>query len=119
MIHVMAKTSVKPEIDRLARELRAFLGNEPITVTELAAAILERSNGVSIANAVEDALGRAAAAGELDENLWGRQPTDAEIAHARRMGDDAEIEALEHALGDALSRDAAAVRLGISPQAVS
>src|SRR4051812_6182628 len=118
MIHAMAKTSVKPEIDRLAGELRAFLGDEAITVTELAAAILEGSNGESIANAVEDALGRATAAGGLDESVWGRQPTDAEIAQARRMGD-AEIEALEHALGDALSRDAAAVRLGISPQAVS
>ena len=115
----MATKSVKPEIDRLARELRALLGTEPITVTELAAAVLEGSDGVSIANAVEDALGRATAADALEESLWGRRPTDAQVAHARRIGHAAEIEALEDALTDALSRDAAAVRLGISPQAVS
>jgi hypothetical protein len=119
IIAAVAMTSVKPEIDRLARDLRALLGEDAITVTGLAAAILEGSDGARLANAIEEAVGRVAATDELDESLWGPRPTDAEIARARRIGRAAELAALEVALADALSREEAAVRLGISPQAVS
>jgi hypothetical protein len=53
------------------------------------------------------------------EATWGPDPSEAELTEARRAGDGAAQAALDTALTDALSRDAAAQRIGVSPQAVS
>jgi hypothetical protein len=112
----------KPEIARLAGELRRQLGDDAITVEVLAEEIFNGDKGARVLAAIEDALGRATAAEEpdaLDEMLRGPRPTDEEVIAARRAGQAAVNEALGVALADALSREEAAERLGISPQAVS
>jgi hypothetical protein len=112
----------RPEVARLAGELRQQLGSEPITVTALASELFDGEKAVAVLAAIEDALARATAADEtdeLDEGLWGASPTDDEVADARRAGQAAVNEALAVALDGALSREEAADRLGISPQAVS
>jgi hypothetical protein len=65
---------------------------------------------------------RAAAADEtdpLDEALWGRVPTDEELVLARRASHTALASALSEVVADALTREQAAERLAITPQAVS
>jgi len=52
-------------------------------------------------------------------DAWGPEPTDDELAEARRAGEGAVQAALNAALDGALSRDAAAARIGVTPQAVS
>jgi hypothetical protein len=67
-------------------------------------------------------LSQTAAADEtdqLDETLWGRAPSDRELARARRASYATLEDALRDALSDALTREQAATRLGITPQAVS
>jgi hypothetical protein len=111
-----------PEVSRLAGELRRQFGSEPLTVTALASELFDGDKAVAVLAAIEDALARATAADEtddLDEALWGLPPTDDEVADARRAGQAAVNEALPVALTGALSREEAAERLGISPQAVS
>jgi hypothetical protein len=111
----MARTSIKPETEALARELRELLGEDPIAMRELAETLLGEPDLVT---AIADAL-RAASADALDERLWGPRPTDADVAAAQRASQAAVAGALTEALTNALSRDEAALRLGISPQAVS
>ena len=53
------------------------------------------------------------------EEAWGPEPSESQLVEARRMGDDAAQAALDRALDGALSRDAAAARIGVTPQAVS
>jgi hypothetical protein len=90
----------KAEIDRLERELRELLREDPVRARQLASAILTSAD-------------------EVDPGLWGPRPSDEELAMARRRGDAAVASALKVALVDALTREHAAARLGISPQAVS
>ncbi len=111
-----------PEVARLAGELRRQFGSEPITVTALASELLDGDTAAVVLAAIEDALARSAAAGaphELDESLWGAPPSDDEVVAARGAGQTAVNDALTVALDGALSREEAAHRLGISPQAVS
>jgi hypothetical protein len=108
-----------PAVRRLAGELRHHLGEDTITVQALAEDLLDHDKGVRLLAAIEDALGAAEESDELDETLWGPAPSDAELAEARRAGQAAVSQALRAALADALSREQAARRLGISPQAVS
>jgi hypothetical protein len=61
----------------------------------------------------------AGATDQLDETLWGRAPSDRELALARRASYAKLEDALRDALSDALTREQAATRLGITPQAVS
>jgi hypothetical protein len=110
-----------PEAVRLADELVKRLGAGPLTPRELAAELVAADTPVALIGAFDDALSRAAAgeADELDDSLWGPAPTDQELAEARRVAQGALDEALERALAGALTREEAARRLGITPQAVS
>jgi hypothetical protein len=55
----------------------------------------------------------------LDEELWGPEPTEEDLAEARQVGRAAVRDALGAALHGALTRDQAADRIGVTPQAVS
>jgi hypothetical protein len=115
-------TTAAPDIDRLTHELVRSVGEEPLTARELAARLLCSPYPVALIGALEDALTQAAAAeedDELDDTLWGPAPTDEQVADARRDAQRSLSEALHAALADSLSRDEAAQRLGITPQAVS
>jgi hypothetical protein len=50
---------------------------------------------------------------------WGSEPSDEELADARCVGEGAEQAALDDALDGALTREMAANRIGVTPQAVS
>jgi len=52
-------------------------------------------------------------------DAWGPPPSEAELADAQRVGEVARESALAGALTGALTRDRAAARLGVTPQAVS
>jgi hypothetical protein len=60
----------------------------------------------------------AKSAGPFTE-AWGPEPNEEELAEARRVGEGAEQAALALALDGALSRELAADRIGVTPQAVS
>ncbi len=118
---VMA-TTTRREAARLAGELTRHFGSEPITATALAEELVDGDRAAELIAAIEDALERAAAAGDtdrVDEALWGPPPSDEAVADARRLGQEAVEAALGAALADALNREQAARRLGITPQAVS
>jgi hypothetical protein len=53
------------------------------------------------------------------DHAWGPEPSDAALEQAQRAGEQATQAALTAALDGALSREAAAERLGVTPQAVS
>jgi hypothetical protein len=53
------------------------------------------------------------------EDAWGPAPSDVELDAIRRAGEHAEQATLAVALDGALSRDEAAERIGLTPQAVS
>lgn len=110
-----------PEADRLAAELSKRLGDRPLTARELAEELVAADSPAALIGAFDDALARAATVNEqtLDEQLWGKPPTDEELVQARRVAQRAQQEALAGVLADALSRGQAAELLGISPQAVS
>jgi len=55
----------------------------------------------------------------LDDKLWGPEPTAEDLAEADRIGRAAVQGALGAALDGALTRDQAADRIGVTPQAVS
>jgi hypothetical protein len=77
---------------------------------------------MALIGAFEAALSRAAAADEtdrLDESLWGSSPTDDELANARGDSHVTLASAMQDALSGALTREQAAQRLGMTPQAVS
>jgi hypothetical protein len=117
----MASTAT-PEAERLADELIKRLGEGPLTPRELAAELATRDAPPTLIGAFEDALSRRAAADEtdqLDDALWGSTPTDEELALARRASYATLAGAMREALSDTLTRDQAAERLGITPQAVS
>jgi hypothetical protein len=117
----MAST-VTPEAERLAEELVKRLGEDPLTPRQLAAELTGEEASAALIGAFDAALSRTAAADEsdqLDEALWGRAPSDRELALARRASYTKLEGALRDALSDALTREQAATRLGITPQAVS
>jgi hypothetical protein len=104
--------------DRLAGELVKRLGEGPLTPRELAA----EEASAALIGAFDAAMSRTAAAEEtdqLDEALWGSAPTDQELARARRASNVTLEGAMRDALSGALTREQAAQRLGITPQAVS
>ena len=93
-----------------------------MTPRQLAEELFERPAPPGLIAALSGALERlrdGADGGDLDEALWGAQPGEGEIAAARITGEATVEKALEQALHGALTRDEAAERLGISPQAVS
>ena len=55
----------------------------------------------------------------VDEDLWGPEPSADELAEADEAGQAAVQKVLGAALDGALTRDQAAARIGITPQAVS
>jgi hypothetical protein len=115
-------TTGKKETTRLANELSRVFGDEPITARALAEELVVGDRAVDLITLFEDAVACRAAAGEddtLDDTLWGLPPTSEELRAARETANAAVGEALDEALSDALSREEAGRRLGISPQAVS
>lgn len=119
--HGMPAT-IAPEAERLADELVKRLGNGRLTAREVAAELVSADSPVALIGAFDDALMRAAAAGEtdeLDDTLWGPAPGDQQLADARQIARSAADEAMAAALAGALTRGQAAQRLGISAQAVS
>ncbi len=117
----MAPT-VTPEAECLADELVKSLGEGPLTPKDLAAELATLEAPTALIGAFEAALSRAAAADEtdqLDEVLWGPSPTDRELADARAASYMTLASAMNDVLSSALTREQAAQRLGITPQAVS
>jgi putative SOS response-associated peptidase YedK len=117
----MAST-VTPEAERLAEELVKTLSEDPLTPRQLATELTGEQASAALIGAFDAALSRTAAADEtdqLDEALWGRAPSDRELALVRRVSYATLEDALREALADALTREQAATRLGITPQAVS
>lgn len=94
----------------------------PFTAHDLAAELVAAESPVELIGAFDDALAQATAADEndeLDDTLWGPAPTDQQLAAARQVAQDALDEAMRAALAGALTREQAARRLGITPQAIS
>lgn len=107
---------------RLADELAQRVGDAPITARQFADKLFGGPATPGLIAALADTLERlrdSSHSRDLDEVLWGEQPGEGEIAAARLTGEATVEEALEQALRGALTRDEAAERLGISPQAVS
>jgi hypothetical protein len=118
----MATATTSPDIDRLTDEIVRRVGDEPLTARELAAQLLCAPYPVNLIAALDEALTRAAAArepDELDDTLWGPAPTPEQLADARASAQRVVDDTLRATLADALSRDEASDRLGITPQAVS
>jgi hypothetical protein len=115
-------TTVTPEAQRLAEALVKRFGDGPLTARELAAELVAEEAPVDLIEALDDALSRVAEAGEsdeLDQRLWGPAPSAERLAEARRAAHGALDEALERALARSLTREEAARRLGVTPQAIS
>lgn len=107
--------------ERLADELEEHLGDKPIRPRELAGKLVALDTW-TLVGLLDDALSRAAAADEdddLDESLWGPDPSDEQLVEARKQAARTVSDALRAALDGALTRSEAAERLGITPQAVS
>jgi hypothetical protein len=117
----MAST-VTPEAECLADELVKRLGEGPLTPRDLAAELAALQAPTALIGAFEAALSRAAATEETDqlnETVWGPSPTDYEFAAARGASHTTLESAMHDALSGSLTREQAAERLGITPQAVS
>lgn len=117
----MAPTAT-PEAECLADELVKRLGEGPLSPRDLAAELAALEAPATLIGALEAALSRAAATDEtdqLDEGVWGSSPTGRELADARGATHTALEGAMHDALSGALTREQAAQRLGITPQATS
>lgn len=115
-------TTATPEAKRLVDELVKRLGEDPMTAHDLVAELVSSDTPVDLIGAIDDALSRAAVAeedDELDDTLWGPDPAREQLAEARQIAQEARGDALQIALEGALTREQAAERLGITPQAVS
>jgi hypothetical protein len=111
-----------PDVQQLAEELAKRLGDEPMTAKDLAVKLVAADAPVELLQVIEDALSLAATSPEdaqLDEDVWGPPPTVEQLGEATAIGRGAVSDALRGALEEALTRDEAAQRLGITPQAVS
>jgi len=106
--------------DPMTRALREIVGKQRLTADAVAAAL---ANGAAPSlKTLRDLIDRAlvVAPGEnLDEKLWGRNPSDADLSRRQADIDRAREAALRRTLSDALTREEVAARLGISSQAVS
>jgi hypothetical protein len=104
----------------MAHALHEIVGKQKLSAEGVAAAL---ANGAApTLKTLRDLIDRAltsAPATELDEDLWGREPTEADLARAQAHADRARDAALRRTLTDALTREEVAARLGISTQAVS
>lgn len=104
----------------MSRVFRDVVGKQKVKPETLAAAL---ANGPPrTLKILRDLIDRALAtdpAGDLDENLWGPEPSKGELTRAQRDTDRAREAAVRRVLSDALTREQVAARLGISTQAVS
>ena len=104
----------------MTEALQEIVGQRKLSAEGVAAAL---ANGAAPPlKTLRDLIDRALAtdsATELDEHLWGRDPTEADLARAQANADRAREAALRRTLSDALTREEVAARLGISTQAVS
>ncbi len=104
----------------MTRALREIVGTQKLNADGIAVAI---ANGdPSTLEDLRKLLDCALATGrdsELDESLWEKEPTEADLAGAHADADRARETALRRTVSDALTREEVASRLGISPQAVS
>lgn len=106
--------------DAISRALRDVLGQQKVGAEALAAA-LARSTPVTL-KTLRDLLDRVLAihpAEGLDEKLWGPAPSTGALKAAEAAAERSYEAALARVLSDALTREQAAARLGVSPQAVS
>jgi hypothetical protein len=120
--HVAVATVAAPEVDHLTDELVKRLGKGPLTPRQLAVKLVEKGTPTALIGALDAALSQSAAADEtdrLDESLWGNAPTVQELAHARQISYAALQDEMHAAFADALTREQAAARLSVTPQAVS
>jgi len=106
--------------DPISGALREVVGKQKLGADALAAALA--NGGPRTLRTLRDLIDRALAADlavELDEDLWGPEPTKGDVARAQAEIDHARDAALRRVLSDALTRENVAARLGISTQAVS
>ncbi len=106
----------------MAEELVKRLGERPLRARELASELAAVDASPELIGAFDAALSRVAARKErdsLDEAVWGAEPTDGQLAEAHRASYGTLEDAMGEALAGALTREQAAHRLGITPQAVS
>lgn len=102
--------------------LEAVRREPGIPVAELAARVRRLNLSREALERVRDAIGTVIAAPASPENGsddWGAAPTAAQLAEARAAQEHARHAALAQVLEGALTREQAASRLGITPQAVS
>jgi hypothetical protein len=94
-------------IKEIARELAAVDTPEVllIAMSDTNLAVIDKGTAERLADPLEDA--------------WGPAPSDTELEHAQRAGEHATRAALTAALEGALSRETAAERIGVTPQAIS
>ena len=112
-----ARVAVK---DPMTRALRVIFGKQSLTADAAAVALVNGSAPAlkDLRDLIDRALATAPAS-DLDETVWGREPSEADVARAQADTDRAREAALQRTLSDALTREQVAARLGISTQAVS
>lgn len=103
--------------------MEAVRRNPGITVAELAAELkldLDLDTLTKLREAVAAAIADAQPQRhDLDPDLWGEAPSAQQLAAAGEVGEQARRAAMADVLADALTREQAADRLGITAQAVS
>jgi hypothetical protein len=115
-----------PKATRLvAEEILEIVERRPgITIPELVDELVALREPEAI-QATRDVLERVLEQAQVKPEApdlpsdWGPEPSLEELANARAAGEGAREAALAEVLANSLTRDEAAVRLGISPQAVS
>lgn len=104
----------------MARALREIVGTQKVGAEGVAAALATGApRTLQVLRELIDRVIASQPADGLDEGLWGKAPTDADLAKAESNADAAHDAALKRFIADALTREQAAKRLGISAQAVS
>jgi hypothetical protein len=104
----------------LTATLHEIIGKGAIGAAKMATAL---TGGSPAVQRLRDLLDRALAAGAGDDGLatdvWGPEPTRAEVMDAQARAELLRAAALEQTVRDSLTRDEVAARLGITTQAVS
>jgi Protein of unknown function (DUF2384) len=104
----------------MTRALREIVGTQKLGAEAVAAALATGTpRTLQVLRELIDRVLASQPADDLDEGLWGKAPTDADLAKAQSDADAARDAALKRFIADALTREQAAKRLGISAQAVS
>jgi hypothetical protein len=104
----------------MTRALRDIVGTQKLGAEAVAAALITGApRTLQVLRELIDRVLASQPADGLDEGLWGTAPTDADLANAQADADAARDAALKRLIADALTREQAAKRLGISAQAVS